>query len=100
MRPLPSEIAICRASLLEHAVLLRGVYERLPATALSRDARENTCARFLSAILEGGELTRWSGWPPVNPSAQSGDLAILLANLRASSLLSSLAAERRPGSLS
>jgi hypothetical protein len=58
VRPLPNEIAICRASLLQHAVLLRGVYERLPATALSRDARENTCARFLSAILEGGKLKR------------------------------------------
>jgi hypothetical protein len=61
VRPLPNEIAICRASLLEHAVLLRGVYERLPATALSRDARENTCARFLWAILEGGKLKRWVG---------------------------------------
>ena len=58
VRPLPNEIAICRASLLEYAVLLRGVYERLPATALSRDARENTCARYRSAILEGGELKR------------------------------------------
>jgi hypothetical protein len=54
VRPLPGEIAICRASLLEHAVLLRGVCERLLPAALSRDATENTCARFLWAILEGG----------------------------------------------
>ena len=58
VRPLPREIAICRAPLLEHAVLLRGLYEHLPATALSRNARENTCARFVCAILEGGELKR------------------------------------------
>jgi hypothetical protein len=56
VRPLPGEIAICRASLLEHAVLLRGVCERLPPAALSGDATENTCARFLWAILEDGEL--------------------------------------------
>jgi hypothetical protein len=56
VRPLPGEIAICRASLLEHAVLLRGVCERLLPAALSRDATENTCARLLWAILEGGEL--------------------------------------------
>jgi hypothetical protein len=69
VRPLPGEIAICRASLLEHAVLLRGVCERLPPAALSRDATENTCARFLWAILEGGELKLERNVASVNPSA-------------------------------
>jgi hypothetical protein len=36
----------------------------------------------------------------INPRKDPGSLAILLAIVRASSLLSNLAAERRPGSLS
>lgn len=56
LRPLPRQAGISRTSLLADEVLLRGLRERLPATTVSGCAAENIRDRWLSPVMEGGEL--------------------------------------------
>jgi hypothetical protein len=57
LRPLPREAEIFCTSLLAHAVLFRGLYERIPTTTVNSHAAEDIRDRRLSLIVESRELT-------------------------------------------
>src|SRR5262249_3798776 len=56
LRSLPRKAAILCPSVLAHAVLFRGLHERIPATIGYTHAAENTQDRSLSPVVESREL--------------------------------------------
>jgi len=56
LRPLPHKAELLCASLLAHAVLFRGLHERIPITTVYTHAAENIRDRRLSPVVESCEL--------------------------------------------
>ena len=73
LRPLPQKAEAWCPSLLAHAVLFRRLHERIPTTTVYIHAAENTRNRWLSPVVEGGELNaHLTQSDQANPSTMEG----------------------------
>jgi hypothetical protein len=61
LRPLPWEAEISCTSLLAHAVLFRGLHERIPAKTVGRHATKEYTRSMIIARRGGGELNAHNG---------------------------------------